>query len=75
MFLFYSHTLSGTDGSDVIRGLGGDDTIIGGAGDDILYGGAGSDTVFFEAGDGRDEIRGFNANDDAEKIDLTGSPG
>ncbi|WP_299401849.1 hypothetical protein [uncultured Roseobacter sp.] len=68
-------TLTGTENSDVIRGKAGDDVIIGGKGDDVLFGGTGSDTFAFADGDGNDEIRGFNATDDAERIDLSGIAG
>lgn len=68
-------TLTGTENSDVIRGLAGNDVIIGGRGDDILFGGVGSDIFVFADGDGTDEIRDFNATNDAEKIDLTGISG
>ncbi len=65
-------TLTGTENADVIRGLEGDDVIIGGRGDDLLFGGAGSDIFVFADGAGNDEVRGFNATNDAEKIDISG---
>lgn len=67
--------LLGTAADEVLRGLGGDDVLSGGAGEDILYGGSGSDIFVFSDGDGRDEIRGFNATDNNEKIDFTGISG
>ncbi|WP_305849440.1 calcium-binding protein [Pseudoruegeria sp. HB172150] len=62
--------LRGGEGNDEIRGNAGNDLIFGGTGNDILYGGTGSDVFVFRDGDGHDEVRGFNATNDAEKIDL-----
>lgn len=64
--------LTGTDGPDEIRGGAGDDLIQGGAGDDVLFGGTGSDIFVFTDNAGANEIRGFNATNEAEKIDLSG---
>lgn len=68
-------TLIGTDADEVLRGEGGDDRLEGAGGNDILYGGAGDDIFVFSDGDGQDEIRGFNATRDGEKIDLKGISG
>ena len=54
---YFTRTLEGTDGADLlmgtagadsIRGAGGDDTLVGGTGNDTLDGGAGRDTARFE---------------------------
>lgn len=65
-----SDIIKGTDGADVIAGRGGNDTIRGRGGDDIICGGNGNDRIFGGTGDdtligegGADEIWG-NAGDD-----------
>ncbi len=61
-------TLLGNVGFDVLSGGGGADRLVGGAGNDTLTGGTGRDTFVFRAGDGQDQIDGFNVVQD--KIDL-----
>ena len=71
--------LSGDEGADLINGGGGkdtlggskgDDTLNGGDGNDTLKGGGGSDTFVF--GSGIDRAKDFDANSNAEKVDLSG---
>lgn len=73
--------LYGGDGSDTIKGGAGDDrleggtggdTLNGGGGDDKLFGQGGHDTFIFADNFGVDTIYDFDANDDLEKIDLSG---
>ncbi|MGV3551469.1 calcium-binding protein [Rhizobium sp.] len=62
-------TLDGGAGKDTLNGGAGDDIIIGGKGNDTLKGGAGADTFVFQAGDGKDTILAFRADD---KLDFSG---
>lgn len=63
--------LAGKNGNDTLKGGYGDDSLNGGLGDDVLNGGPGSDRFQFYGAFGNDTIIGFDANDDAEKIDLS----
>jgi Laminin B (Domain IV)/RTX calcium-binding nonapeptide repeat (4 copies) len=74
-------TLKGNAGADRMFGGGGGDRLFGGAGkdvlsgdagDDFMSGGGGSDIFVFWDGFGADVIKGFDALDDAEKIELSG---
>ncbi len=74
-------TLKGNAGADRLFGGGGGDRMFGGAGkdvlsgdagDDFMSGGGGSDIFVFWDGFGADVIKGFDALDDAEKIDFSG---
>jgi VCBS repeat-containing protein len=51
---YYSQTVTGTDGDDLIVGAGGNDTLVGLGGNDILIGGSGNDTL--DGGDGDDTL-------------------
>ena len=75
--------LEGGTGDDFLSGRGGFDVLDGGAGDDTLEGGVQADTFVFvntefvrATGDsvasGNDTITDFAANNNAEKIDLSG---
>ncbi|WP_275041729.1 calcium-binding protein [Leisingera sp. ANG-M1] len=64
--------LEGGGGRDRLLGGNGSDTLEGGAGNDILTGGNHGDTFVFARKFGDDVIRDFNANSNAEKIDLSG---
>ena len=64
--------LNGGSGSDTLKGGTGDDTLNGGTGDDKLVGRDDNDTFVFADGHGHDNIKGFEARNDAEKIDLSG---
>lgn len=75
--------LEGGDGDDFLSGRGGFDILIGGAGNDTLEGGVQADTFIFinnnngllnsEADvNGHDTITDFAANNNAERIDLSG---
>ena len=75
--------LEGGDGDDFLSGRGGFDVLDGGAGDDTLEGGVQADTFVFvntefirgtgdSVASGNDTITDFAANNNAEKIDLSG---
>ena len=64
--------LMGGRGRDTLYGNEGDDILNGGPGEDILIGGKGNDIFVFNRHSGLDIIRGFEATNDLEKIDLTG---
>ena len=68
---FFSGTLRGTSGDDVIVGTSNNDRIVGLAGDDLICGLAGNDFVTgaggvdrLFGGDGNDELRGGTGNDE-----------
>lgn len=63
--------LSGQNGNDRLFGGGGRDVLDGGKGRDLLVGGGGSDRFIFADNYGNDRIKGFDANDNKEKIDLS----
>ncbi len=63
--------LRGDAGGNMIWGGNGDDAIRGRGGNDTLLGQGGNDTFLFENGFGNDVIIGFEANNDAEDIDLS----
>ncbi|WP_052261778.1 calcium-binding protein [Leisingera sp. ANG-M1] len=65
-------TLDGGSGRDLLNGGGGDDTLIGGGGNDRLLGRSGDDTFVFAGRFGDDVIRDFEADNNNEKIDLSG---
>lgn len=65
-------TLSGGAGNDTLIGRGGFDFLNGGEGDDILEGGSNADDFIFVGAFGNDIITDFDANNDAEDIDLSG---
>jgi Ca2+-binding RTX toxin-like protein len=67
----HNDDLRGDAGGNTIWGGNGDDAIRGRAGNDTLLGQGGNDTFFFEDGFGNDVIIGFEANNDAEDIDLS----
>ncbi len=67
----HNDDLRGDAGSNMIWGGNGDDAIRGRAGNDTLLGQGGNETFFFENGFGNDVIIGFEANNDAEDIDLS----
>jgi len=64
---FNSHprgcTVTGTEGSDVLRGTGGADVICALGGDDVVSGGGGGDVVFGDAG--RDRVQAGSGDDTA----------
>lgn len=64
--------LMGGSGNDTLIGRGGFDVLDGGAGDDILTGGSNADDFIFSGAFGNDTITDFDANNDAEDIDLSG---
>lgn len=64
--------LIGGTGSDTLRGGTGDDTLEGGVGNDRLIGGKDDDTFVFADNEGDDTITDFDAQNDEEKIDLSG---
>ncbi|MCI5038517.1 MAG: hypothetical protein MRY81_02430 [Donghicola eburneus] len=49
---------------DILKGNAGRDTLTGGTGNDKLFGGAGRDTFVFNAYDGRDRVKDFEAGFD-----------
>mgnify|MGYP000114643816 CR=1 FL=1 len=65
-------SLLGGTGWDRLNGGFGNDTLNGGWGNDRLEGRAGADTFVFAGRFGDDVIIGFDAQNDAEKIDLSG---
>lgn len=60
----------GGAGSDTVYGGAGFDTIDSGAGNDFLQGNFNADRFVFADGHGNDVITDFDANNDAEQIDL-----
>lgn len=75
--------LEGGVGDDFLSGRGGFDILIGGAGDDTLEGGVQADTFVFvnteftrlsgeSVASGHDTITDFAANNNAERIDVSG---
>jgi Ca2+-binding RTX toxin-like protein len=65
----------GEAGNDTMFGFDGDDTLIGGAGDDVMGGEAGNDVYIFSAGDGNDEIVGFEGGPGlGDRIRILGMP-
>jgi len=73
---FFAHGgndfIDGGDGDDRMYGGGGFDTITGGAGNDTLEGNFNADTFIFADGFGNDIITDYNANNNFERIDLSG---
>ena len=66
--------LTGNDNNNSIIGGKGDDTFYGGAGNDSLKGGKGADTFVYSAGEGKDVITDYNADEgDIIKI-ASGTP-
>lgn len=72
--------LGGGAGSDEHWGGAGDDTVYAGEGDDIIFGDLGNDETWGGGGNdlfiftfGHDVVGGFEALNDAEKIDLSAS--
>lgn len=63
--------LEGGSGNDKIFGNSGKDILIGGEGNDLLVGGGGADQFVFADGFGADRVRGFNATNNREDIDLS----
>jgi Ca2+-binding RTX toxin-like protein len=62
----------GNVGANTLKGLTGADDLTGGKGNDRLYGGAGADHFIFNAGDGTDTIKDFDAKgSDHDVIDLS----
>ncbi|MBM2575609.1 hypothetical protein JQC91_04760 [Jannaschia sp. Os4] len=61
--------LAGAAGDDVLRGQAGDDVLIDGAGRDTMWGGAGADTFVLHSDGEVDDIRDFDASEDA--LDLS----
>lgn len=68
-------TIYGETGSDTIYGHDGDDDIYGGTGNDAMSGGADADTFFIEDDFGNDKIKGGEAGNDDDTIDLTALSG
>ncbi|MEE7476292.1 hypothetical protein [Methylobacterium hispanicum] len=66
-----SDVLYGGAGNDLLYGGQGDDVLSGGAGDDVLSGDLGADRYVFGAGEGRDLVLGFSA-DQGDRLDLQG---
>ncbi len=67
--------IDGGTGDDEITGGVGFDTITGGLGDDTLTGAFNADTFLFSGAFGNDVITDFHANNDFERIDLSGVDG
>lgn len=67
-----SDIVNGNNGNDILSGGGGYDTLNGGTGDDILTGGSNADIFVFSGAFGNDRITDYDANNDAEDIDLSG---
>jgi VCBS repeat-containing protein len=65
--------LNGGSGSDKLDGGNGGDLLFGGAGNDQLTGGTGTDVFVFSAGDGRDTIVDFKAQNDKIVLGYTGN--
>ena len=63
--------LEGGNGGDKLFGGAGHDILIGGKGNDILNGGGGNDDFIFADGQGINRIAGFEADNNAEDIDLS----
>jgi Ca2+-binding RTX toxin-like protein len=53
---YFSESINGLGGDDVIQGNGGDDRLDGGAGNDLLQGSSGNDTYVYALGGGNDVI-------------------
>ncbi len=64
--------LFGNGGNDHLDGGRSGDVLTGGRGNDVLVGGLGADDFVFRNGHGDDTIQDFNANNNAEDIDLSG---
>lgn len=64
-------TLVGGKGDDRLWGRKGKDELDGGKGDDTLIGGGQADDFIFDDNSGNDTIRDFDANNNAEDIDLS----
>ncbi|MGV6850128.1 MAG: calcium-binding protein [Marinibacterium sp.] len=64
-------TLKGDNGNDKIDGGKGKDIINAGKGNDTITGGADADTIIFGKNFGTDRLTDFDANWNAEKIDLS----
>ena len=64
-------TIFGGADNDKIRAGSGDDIVAGGAGRDQINLGKGADAFVFSSGDGRDIIRGFDA-DDTARLNVDG---
>ncbi|MGV6850127.1 MAG: calcium-binding protein [Marinibacterium sp.] len=64
-------TLNGGSGNDTIDGGKGKDIINPGKGHDTITGGADADTIIFGKNFGTDRLTDFDANWNAEKIDLS----
>ncbi|MFT7594457.1 MAG: hypothetical protein ACI8R4_001778 [Paracoccaceae bacterium] len=63
--------LFGGNGNDTLKGGNGNDLLSGDSGADVLIGNGGSDVFRFKDGFDTDTITGFEALNDAEKIDLS----
>jgi hypothetical protein len=64
--------ITGNTSGNVLKGLGGTDILTGSRGNDKLYGGADADYFVFNAGDGTDTIKDFDAKgSDHDVIDLS----
>lgn len=61
--------LTGDAGNDAVFGDAGDDMLTGGAGNDTLSGGAGSDQFIFATGFGKDQVTGWQDNQDTLVLD------
>jgi Ca2+-binding RTX toxin-like protein len=79
-----NNTIYGAQGNDTIKAGGGDDIVYGGRGNDqlggnkgndILTGGDGDDSFVFVNNFGTDIITDFQANSDADVIDVSGMNG
>ncbi|MEO1747598.1 MAG: hypothetical protein AAFR27_03095, partial [Pseudomonadota bacterium] len=66
-----NNVLKGGKGNDNIQARGGRDDIDGGEGNDKIFGQGGNDTYRFSGNFDRDEIYGFEAWNNSEKIDLS----
>ncbi|MEO1689714.1 MAG: hypothetical protein AAFU61_17615, partial [Pseudomonadota bacterium] len=67
-----SDALFGGRGADTLSGGIGNDRLEGGRGPDELSGGIGGDDFIFAGRFGRDVVKGFEARNDQEDIDLSG---
>ncbi|MGY6643661.1 MAG: hypothetical protein ACXIVD_00425 [Salinarimonas sp.] len=63
-----NHILGGA-GNDIIHAVGGNNILDGGTGNDILHSGTGNDTFVFRAGDGMNNVIGFDPTRDRIALD------
>jgi len=63
-----NHIIGGA-GDDILHAVGGENILDGGAGDDALHSGTGTDTFVFRAGDGINNVIGFDLAQDRIALD------